>query len=373
MEFNQQDLIDTINGSDDVQTEIKQPEQQSENSQHELNQEQENKQEKQPEQQKAPEFNLEDELQKLTNGEIKSKDQLSEILGKAKTLSDLEGQMKTLNEENTNLKAQANTNPFADDFTKRLNDLRKANASQNTIDAFIRINRVDNIDDLSPVDARILSLQIKEGLTSQEAEDYVYGSYKLKNADPDDTDEEAKVRMDTLRLKVDSNADKEFLKTHKAEVSSLPVDNSKIEAEKQQQKHQEHVQTLTPIAKTIANSVVFKEININGKDGEAAVKMDLNYTDESKSLVEQKLLEIVQQNGVTIPNTPEGIKVLNDVAENMYVNLNWKRWLAESTNATEKRVRAEYHNPSSINRGDDNPNKGRTAKEELGQFLLDNG
>lgn len=319
-----------------------------------------------------PTFNLDEELQKLTGGEIKSKDQLSEILGKTKGLSELEARLKTFEDENTSLKAQVNTSPFANDTIKKLNDLYSKNVPQHTIDAFMRINKVENIDDLQPLEARKLALQIKEGLSSEEAEDYINGTYKLVASDPDDDGEVAKVKIETLRLKLDSNADKEFLKTHKADVSREPVDANQKQVEQQQQDLQKHVATLQPIVKNISNELAFKDININGKEGEAAIKMDFDLTPESKESLEPALLDYIAKNGANIPNNQEGIDHLKTVGNNILVLQNWKKWISDATNNTDKRVRAEYHNPTTPNRGNDNPTPGKTSKDELAQWVLEN-
>ncbi len=369
-EVTQQDLIDTINGTESQETP---PTPTPEITQNEPTKEVDNP--PAPVAEQAPEtptFNLDEELQKLTNGEITSKDQLSEILGKTKGLSELEAKLKTFEDENTSLKSQVNTNPFANDQIKKLNELYQKGASENTIEAYLRINKVPNIDDLEPLEARKLALQIKEGLTVQEAEEYVRGTYKLSVEDQDDPEEVAKAKMDAIRLKVDSNSDKEFLKTHKAEVSQAPVDNSAIESQKQAESHQKHVELLTPIAKSIVNELSFKDININGKDGEAAIKMDLEPTPESKAFVQERLLKVVNEQGVNIPNTEEGKKQLQEVASNILVLQNWKKWLADSTNTREKDVRAEYHNPTKVDRGNDNPTPGLTSKEELAQWVIEN-
>lgn len=319
-----------------------------------------------------PVFNLDEELQKISNGEITSKDQLAEILGKTKGISELEAKLKTYEEENTSLKAKAEVSPFANDFTKKMNDLYKSGVQQSTIDAFVKINKVENIDDLQPIEARKLALQIKEGLTAEEAEAYVKGTYKLTQEDPDDEAEATAVRLANIKLKVDANSDKEFLKTHKANVSTPAVDNSEKEAKDYADSIKKQSETLLPIAKSVISALAFKDIVINGKDGEAAIKMDLEMTPESKTMMENRMMELVNTSPQTFPNTPEGIEKLKQTAENLVVLQNWKSWIATSVNTREKDVRAEYHNPTTPSRGTDNPNVGKTSNEELGDWILAN-
>jgi hypothetical protein len=352
--ISEQDLIDTINGTESPNA-TPTPQEEQNPTAPIIEAEPPVKPEEQPtEQSVTPTFNLADELQKATNGEIKSAEHLAEILGKSKGLSELEAKLKTYEDENTSLKAKVAIDPYANDFTKKLDTLVRANVPQQTIDAFIRINKVENIDDLQPVEARILALQIKEGLTPQEAEDYINGTYKLQVEDEEDLKEVADVRREQIRLKVDANADKEFLKTHKAEVSSVPVDNSVKEAETRNQDLQKHVEAITPIVKNISNELSFKDFTINGKEGEAAIKMDLEFAPESKADIENRLMAIVKSDPLSYPNTQEGIDKLKSVG------------------STDKRVRAEYHNPTTPNRGNDNPNPGKTSNEELADWVLQN-
>ncbi len=366
-----QELTDLINESE---TGVETPETQPENTPTPQNEAPQP--ETAPAAEKTPEaltFNLDEELQKISNGEIKTQDELKAILGKTKELGTLEAKLKNFEDENTSLKAKVATDPFANDLARKLNDMYKSGANQSQVDAFIRINKVENIDALSPVEAKKLELQIKQGLSAEEAEQYVTGTYKLVAEDPNDNDELAKIKLEEIRLKVDANASREFLKTHKAEVSAVPVDNSQIEAQKKQEDFQKHITDLTPLVKNVSNILAFKDINVNGKDGEAAFKMDLELSDESKASLEPALMDYISKNGANIPNTEEGIAHIKTVGENILVLQNWKNWLANATNTREKAVRAEYHNPSTPNRGTDNPNQGKTSKEELADWLLANG
>lgn len=377
MDFNQQDILDTINGTDtppvtDPITPAVPAAPAATDAPAASTEEPVKTEQPAATDPAAPVFNLDEELQKLTGGEIKSKDDLVQILGKSKGLGELEAKLKTFEDENLDLKAKVSVDPFANDMARKLNALYQANAPQNTIDAFIRINRVESIDDLSPLEAKKLELQIKEGLSAEEAEDYIKGTYKLEQDDPEDDSELVKMKHDALRLKVDSNASKEFLKTHKADVSQAPIDESAKVAEKQQEDFKAHVNTLIPIVKNLSNVFAFKDINVNGKDGEAAFKMDLDLSDESKASIEPALMDYINKNGANIPNTQEGIDHLKTVGENILVLQNWKTWLATATNSREKTVRAEYHNPSTPDRGKDNPNVGKTSQQELGEWLLEN-
>lgn len=377
MDFNQQDILDTINGTDtppvtDPITPVVPAVPAATDAPAASTEEPVKTEQPAATDPAAPVFNLDEELQKLTGGEIKSKDDLVQILGKSKGLGELEAKLKTFEDENLDLKAKVSVDPFANDMARKLNALYQANAPQNTIDAFIRINRVESIDDLSPLEAKKLELQIKEGLSAEEAEDYIKGTYKLEQDDPEDDSELVKMKHDALRLKVDSNASKEFLKTHKADVSQAPIDESAKVAEKQQEDFKAHVNTLIPIVKNLSNVFAFKDINVNGKDGEAAFKMDLDLSDESKASIEPALMDYINKNGANIPNTQEGIDHLKTVGENILVLQNWKTWLATATNSREKTVRAEYHNPSTPDRGKDNPNVGKTSQQELGEWLLEN-
>lgn len=312
-------------------------------------------------------FDINAELEKISGGAIKSKDEIAAILDKANKLADFESKHQTLEQQNAELKAKVDANPFANDFTKKLNDLYKSGATETQIQAFTKINAVDDLDTLSATDARILALQVKNGLTPDEARIYLNSSYKLN---PDEYDE-ATINAENIRLKVDAQGDREFLKTHKAEVSAPPVDNSAKEQAELQQKTTEHIAKLTPMVNNVLNNVAFKGLSLNGKEGAANIVADFDVSEESKASLKGLVENFVQSQGMNIPATEEGQKQIEQYAKNLLVIQNYQNWIVNAASQRELQVRAEYNNPTPVNRGQDAPNPGQTSRDAFNQRLLE--
>lgn len=312
-------------------------------------------------------FDLNAELEKISGGAIKSKDEIAAILEKASKIDDFENRYKTLEQTNADLKAKAEANPFANDFTKKLNDLYKAGANDSQIQAFTQLNKVADLDTLSPADARILALQVKIGLTSDEARTYLNSTYKLN---PDEYDDDT-INAETIRLKVDAQGDREFLKTHKAEVSTPPVDNTAKEQQEIQQKTAEHISKLAPMVSRVLSDVSFKGLSLNGKDGDANILADFDVSEESKATLKGLVENFVQSQGLNIPASDQGQKQIEQYAKNLLVIQNYQNWIINAASQRELQVRAEYNNPTPVNRGQDAPNPGKTSREAFNQALLD--
>lgn len=324
-----------------------------------------------------PAFDLDAELLKISGGSIKSQSEFADFSERVKKLPDLESRLKSFEDENTSLKEKVNTDPFVNDFTRKLNELYKGGAKESQVQAFIALNKVDNLDSLSPFDAKVLALQMKNGLSAEDAEIYINGTYKLDTEEND----EGTIHRENIRLKVDSQADKDFLKTYKSEVSTPPAN----ESQKQQKQFEEQqallqdeqtakIQKLTPVAKDISQNIdnYFKGVSLNGKTGDKNIVTDFALSDDSKESVQRTVQQFINNSPQSIPDGEEGVEFLKGFAETLAVKANYKNWIINAASVREKQVREEYHNPTTIHRGTDNVHNGKTNKEALGQWLLDN-
>jgi|SRR5579863_2004004 len=312
----------------------------------------------------AAPFNFDEELVKITGGAVKSKDDIAALLEASKKLPDLESRLKTFEQENTSLKT---ADPFANDFTKKLNELYRAGANESQINAFMTINKVTDIDALKPMEASALALQVKFGLTSDEAKTYLSDKYKIDLDDPNAVlDKNAEIA-----LKIDSTADRDFLKTHKAEVSQAPVNQAAQDAEKQQQllqqQYNEQITKLEPVAKNVVADVLansFKGVSINGKEDETAIRVDLPISEESKATIAKATADMVASNWDALTADEKGQAAIKTFSDNVLILQNYKNWLIDVASKTELRVRAEYTNASPINRGTAAEPLGKTKQQE---------
>jgi len=312
------------------------------------------------EQAQAPQFDLDAELVKITDGRVKTKDDLAGILEKYGQLGDFESRLSQLDSENTELKAKVATDPFANDLSKKFNELLKGGAKPEQVDAFLKLNKHDNFESMSAYDAKALALQVKMGLTEKEAKIYLEGQYKLN---PEDHDEET-IAREQIRLKVDAQDDRKYLTEHKAQVSQAPASEQEQQQAIQAQKQTQHIDKLAPIANNALKNISFANININGKSDDKAIFADFTPSEDSVKTLPAKVAQYIQSNWSDIPANEDGAKRISDFAQNVLILENHEAWRQHAVNVAEKKIREEYHNPSAINRGPDNvDNAGKSDRD----------
>lgn len=308
-------------------------------------------------------FNLDEELVKNTGGAIKTKDELTALLETSRKNQELETRLRTYEQENTSLKTKADADPFANDFTKKLNELYRGGANESQIQAFMTINKVQDIDALKPLDASSLALQVKFGLTPDEAKTYLADKYKIDLEDPTAImDKNAEIA-----LKIDSTTDREFLKTHKAEVSQVPENQQAKNEQLLQQQYTEQLTKLEPIAKNVVNDILataFKGISINGKTDESAIRVDLPISEASKASLERAVSDMVASNWNSLTADDKGKEAIQTFARNVLILQNYEAQLVDVASKTELRIRAEYANASPIGRGQAAPPLGTTKQQD---------
>jgi hypothetical protein len=316
-----------------------------------------------------PAINPDEELVKITGGTIKSTAELNELLQKANTLTDLESRVKQYEAENTDLKSKVAVDPFASDYHRKLNQLAKDGATPDQLNAFSKVNSVGDIDKLDAVEAKVLTLQLKDGLTEQEARNYINRTFKMN---PDVYTEE-EIEEGKIDLKISSRADKEYLKTHKTEVETSPLQQQQAQQQAQQRQYEQHIQKVEPIAKAVLAEAkdFFKGQSINGKTGESAITVDFTPSEASLQTLGASVDAYVKQLGENLPATQEGRDQIAGFAKSVLAIANYQNWIVEAASQREKQVRAEYHNPTPINRGTDHPNPGKASQDELNQKLLE--
>lgn len=294
------------------------------------------------------------EASKSIGHDFKSPEELKELVNKGKSYGDLESRSTTLTQELESLKTAQPVDPFANDYIKKLNELTKAGAPPEQVKLFTEINSLD-VKALSPVEAKELALRYEHGLTAEEAKNMINSMYKL---DPE-VYEKAIVDAENVRLKVESKKDAEYLEKLQTNAAINPAETQQAEYAA---RIEEYAKKVEPIAKSIQESLTaIKGVNLNGKQGEDAILIDLPVSEETRA----KLTDVVTQYAVqnNIPLTNEGTQHLKEFAENLALIDNWKSMAIDIASKTEERIRAEFHNPSSIQRGIDNPADNKAAQE----------
>ena len=308
-----------------------------------------------------PAFNLDEELVRSTGGAVKSKDELVALAERANKATEFETRAQQLERERDELKAKTEVNPFANDYINKLNALYKAGANESQIQAFTMLNKVPDLNTLSPLQASSLALQVKHGLSESDANIYLSNKYGVDVNDPE-------AQLDptaAIQLKIDSAADRDFLNTQKAVVSAPPANESERQQQQFEAQNLQRLQQVEPMAKQVTSDVIanaFKAFSINGKDGDAAVKIDLPIAPENVAALNEAVNNYIKNYDIQ-PNDDGKKKVESFVTNSMWIQ-NGKQWVIEAANQREKMVRAEYNNPTgNPPRGEDNPDKGKTQAQ----------
>lgn len=308
-------------------------------------------------QQPAPQnSNWISEAGKIAGIEFKTEDEVKGFFDKAKGYSDLQSKYDALNQNYESLKAQPE--PFANEHIKKLNEMIQQGRSKDDIAAFEKINSVGELKDLQPLEKVKLALQLRDGLTPEEADVRIKSLYKLDEA----TFDADIIAENKINLKLDAKKDEEFLDSFRVKITENPASKQQEIQEKQKAEYTEKV---IPIAKSIQEKyTAIKGVNLNGKTGEDAVTLDLPVSEESRNYLADLTTKFASD--YNIPLTNEGIKQLEEYAESVLWIQNRQSIAIHIASETERRVRAEFDNPSTIDRGPDNPsdNSALAAKQQ---------
>lgn len=285
---------------------------------------------------------------KIAGVEIKTEDELKSLIEKARNAQNLESEYGSIKQEFEALKSSQPQ--FANDRIKKLNELYQSGASEDQIEAFNKIQSVGEIKDLKPIEAVKLALQLRDGLTPEEAERKINKTYQL---DDNIYDSDA-IAGSEIDLKIDSKKEYEYLQGFKAKASEVPtppVDNTEAEMERS---IAEYRQKITPIAQSIQSEfTAIKGVNLNGKTGDEALNLDIPVSEDSKNQIAKLVSDYATVND--IPMDEKGVAHLKEFAKRTLILNNFESIAIHINSKAEERIRAEVHNPASINRGQDAP------------------
>jgi len=289
-------------------------------------------------------------LAEISEGQVNSEDDFKSVFERAKKATDLESQFQTVAEERDALK---NAKPYANEYIEKLNDLYKSGADLNQINLFNRINQLGDVKELSSKDALKWQLMHKHNLSDQEAEIKIRSNFK--NDDTIYSEEE--VAAANIDLRIQGDEAKNYIKSLQASFENTAPEVVKQETpEELAQKDLQYENQLTPIAKAIEQDLpsYFSKINVNGKTGDAAQTIDLPVPAEVQLHIATQVKDYAKNFQVDL-SKPENVQGLKDYAVNLTKIAMFDTWAIDISNKREEAIRAEFHNPASINRGADNP------------------
>lgn len=280
-------------------------------------------------------------LSEVTEGQFTDVEQFKASLPKLKEYDSLSGKV-------TELEEKLKVNPFANDFAKTVNDLIGAGKSADEIDNFIKISRLD-IDQLPAVDAKVMRM-VKDGYNPEIARQIVESDYPINDF------EEGSVDRQILeeKLRVSSIDDRKILKEYKQELTT--VDNSaQVQAEQERlnniAKAEQHKQSVKAVVPKIAETIVgLGEKNLNGKEGDEAIKLKFDYNAEFKAQLPAKLESFFLDGGLEV--NEENIAFAQKYIRAEYLEKNeealFQQVFKHAEALTTERLVAKYENLSGL-------------------------
>jgi len=224
-------------------------------------------------------------LSENSDGLFTDVESFKSALPKIKEYDEKIGAYDTILKEKTELEEKLKVDPFVNEFTKTLDSMIRAGKSADEIENFTKISRLD-LDQLSATDAKVM-VMVKNGYSEAIARQIVEKDFPLDDYNEGST--ERSILEEQLR--VSSLQDRQILKDYKKELTA--VDNSAQEqanAQLEQNRLAEianknaHIQSVKQTVPKIAETIVgLGEINLNGKEGEEAVKLNFDFNADFKS------------------------------------------------------------------------------------------
>lgn len=304
---------------------------------------------------------------KIAGKEFKTEDDLKNFFQKAKGNESLESELETIRQQ---LEEQKGAQPkFANERIQKLNDLYASGASSDQIKAFEQINAVGELKDLAPIDAVKIALQLRDGLTAEEADIKIKNTYKLDEQQYDAD----QIKTSNIDLKLDAKKDLEYLEQYKAKVEEIPANAAEqAQAQRQAELDQQvanYRKEVAPIAKLIQDDfTAIKGVNVNGKKGDEAVTIDLPVNEEHKAKISEWLTDYATINNIKLDDA--GKEHLRDFAKRTLIYQNFDALAIHINNTAEERIRQQYHNPANIDRGNEPPATQNDEASKMKEFVL---
>lgn len=192
------------------------------------------------------------------------------------------------------LEEKSKENPFANDFTKVLNEMVKSGKSNSEIDAFIKLGMTD-VKSLSPTEVLVMDL-VNQGYDKAIAKEMVEDDYPIN-----DHEEGSRERRHLEeKLRVESEGKRRGLEDLKKDL--FTIDNTAQQQAKEQQEQAEltrianqkqHENTVKSTVPTITETFTgLGKLILNSsdvKDGKDAIEMSFDFDDQYKSAVSEGL------------------------------------------------------------------------------------
>jgi len=274
----------------------------------------------------------------------KSVDEIKSYFDADKKFKDTEEKYNKLTKDFTDLKAKSQTNPFADSFVEKLNEMKKAGASNDQINAFVKLNSMD-INGMDSRQKAILKYQLSDGLTEREATRLFNKEYKLDSSHyPDLSEDEIQERIEdeNIRLKRDSKGIDSFLSDYVKKVSTVENPEQVFAS-----KWKEYEPKVRDFASTIADSYEGIKMNLNGKKGDEAIEFGFQVPEDFKKEIpniirEYHLSEFAK--GSPVPMTQDGVRQTKEYVTRVLKAEFFDKYMLDGANHVESLITQKMAN-----------------------------
>lgn len=237
-------------------------------------------------------------IEELTGGQFKDADTLKQVLPRLSAYDTLVQERDTITQERDTFKAKAEADPFADEFVKKLDGLKRSGATPDQVKNYFRINEVGDIGTLSATDARVAKLVLVDGYKENIAKKMVEKEYPIADYEEGSDDRE----IIEERLRVDANNDRVALDKYKAQVATIanPNQDTQLQQVAVRQQHETFVKSQVPkIAEKIQG---MGEIAFKDDKGNELAKLKFDYPADYKSQIAPKLEQYFMDGQTPINN-----------------------------------------------------------------------
>lgn len=296
-----------------------------------------------------------------TGGLFKNTEELKASLDKVK-------QYDTLKQERDAFEAKTKESPYANDTVKKLDELYRKGATQDQIENFQKINKVADINALSPLDAKLAKMVLVDGWREDVAK------LSLEQEFPIDDYEEGSPERKIMeeKLRISAEADKKALEGFKADVSEVKQNNTqeelRLQAVAKQEQHNEYVKATVPAIASQINGM--GEIAFKPREGDA-VKMKFDYPQEFKAQMSDKLFDYFSdgQTPINDGTIAQAFKAINA----SYLDDNFpaiaQKIFDQGYNLAEERATNKYENRSGLPQSSQVHNPNVSNETAYGDFL----
>tara|TARA_R100001463_G_scaffold28695_4_gene65698 strand:- start:3092 stop:4237 length:1146 start_codon:yes stop_codon:yes gene_type:complete len=278
------------------------------------------------------ELSADEYIDEMSNGMFKSEQEF-----KDSGILELATEYDQLVDEYNQLLENSEKEPeFASDYVKGLNDFVLKGGDPKVYSEVVSVDYSQK----SEFDVMKMSLKANDGLTDQEATEYLNNKYKLDEELYDATE----MKLGAIELKRDSKRERENLVNLQKEAMT-----PRTGTETQTGPTNEELAYADEQRIEKWDGVVTDEVN-SVSDLKYDFGFEYSINEEQKDLIDDKVFNIISDSGLEF--TPENVKNVKSMAMNLFIQENHEQMMKASydfgvSQAQEQKIKSD-HNPSAV-------------------------